>query len=324
MTVLSPDAARSPDAPTLDVDRNFADSILAGLTASRKTIESKWLYDVEGSRLFDAITTLEEYYPTRVETGILERYAPDLAALMPPDAALVELGSGSSVKTRLVLDALPGLSAYVPIDISAAHLDVVARALSADYPEIDVQPLAADFTDRIVLPAGLAERPKLLFFPGSTIGNFDPDGALALLGRMRALPRVTGFVIGFDLIKDEGVLVRAYDDSKGVTAAFNLNLLVRINRELGANFDVDAFRHEARWNPTANRIEMHLVSRRAQTVSLLGQRIEFAMEESIHTENSHKYSVSGFRDFAAMAGWRTYATWTDAKTRFGVSVLLPD
>lgn len=324
MTVLSPEAVRPSDAPTPDVDRNFADSILAGLTAPRKTIESKWFYDVEGSRLFDAITTLEEYYPTRIETGILEQHAPDLAALLPPDAALVELGSGSSVKTRLVLDALPGLSVYVPIDISAVHLDAAARALSADYPEIDVQPLAADFTDRIVLPAALAERPKLLFFPGSTIGNFDPDGAHALLGRLRALPRVTGFVIGFDLIKDESVLVRAYDDSKGVTAAFNLNLLVRINRELGADFDLGAFRHEARWNRSASRIEMHLVSRRPQTVSVLGRRIAFAADESIHTENSHKYSVSGFREFAASAGWRTYATWTDAKTRFGVSVLLPD
>ena len=301
----------------------FAQSILAGLAAERKTIESKWLYDAAGSRLFDRITMLEEYYPTRTETGILEVRAAELAAHAPPGSALVELGSGSSVKTRLLLDALPQLGAYVPVDISAEHLDEAARRLDADYPALDVCPVVADFTAEFTLPEIIENGPKVLFFPGSTLGNFEIESAVALMRRLRTLQKVTAFVIGIDLVKDRQTLLHAYDDGEGVTAAFNLNLLARINRELGADFDPSAFRHKARWNETESRIEMHLVSREKQTVTVAGKTIRFAEGETIHTENSHKFTPDGFRDLALQAGWQLADLWTDPRAHFGVAVLVP-
>lgn len=304
-------------------DDDFAASILAGLKADKKTIESKWFYDAEGSRLFDAITQLQEYYPTRVETGILKKHSKELSSILPAGTALVELGSGSSVKTRLVLDALPAVKHYVPVDISREHLESAADNLAADYPGIDISPLVADFTSEIVLPPAFADVPKLLFFPGSTIGNFGVGPATELLRRLHKMQNVIAFVIGFDRIKSEATLVRAYDDKNGVTAAFNLNLLTRINRELGADFDLEAFRHEARWNKVLGRIEMHLVSKRHQSVHLLGERISFENGETIHTENSHKYTPDGFKKLNANAGWKTQKIWSDDQAQFSVAVLRP-
>lgn len=315
--------SESGSESSVRVDPVFARSILAGLEADQKRIESKWLYDAKGSKLFDQITDLEDYYPTRTEAGILKKHAADLLAYAPQGSALVELGSGSSTKTRLVLDAVPTLSTYIPIDISADHLTQAARNLSADYEGIDVIPVIGDFTADIALPEVFADVPKLLFFPGSTIGNFEVDQAVALMARLRKLSKVCGFVIGADRVKPESILIRAYDDSEGVTADFNLNLLTRINRELGADFNLDGFRHEARWNKDESRIEMHLVSVRTQLVRILDRHIVFARDETIHTENSHKYDPDRFQRLAARAGWATSESWTDNKGLFGLMVLTP-
>ncbi len=301
----------------------FVRSIVAGLTATRKTIESKWLYDAKGSKLFDDITGLDDYYPTRTEIEILRNRAAILAEFAPPGTALVELGSGSSIKTRLLLDALPSLTAYVPVDISSGHLHRAADLLRADYPALNVHPVVADFTAQIDLPPSPADVPKLLFFPGSTLGNFERAQVDALLARLRTVSNVSAFVIGADLKKDPATLVRAYDDSEGVTAAFNLNLLTRINRDLGAEFDLDGFRHEARWNAADSRIEMHLVASRDQAVHLLGNEVLFRKGETIHTENSHKYDLGRIDALASRTGWRTRETWIDRQGLFCVAVLTP-
>ncbi len=311
--------ARSP--ATAAGENGFAGSILAGLKGEQKTIESKWFYDARGSQLFDRITALDDYYPTRTETGILKARAEKLAARAPEGAALVELGSGSSVKTRLLLNALPQLSAYVPIDISAEHLNHAAGAVAGDYEALDVHPVVADFTQGLALPDAYAAMPKLLFFPGSTIGNFEIEQSVALMARLRKLDNVVGFVVGIDLVKRREMLLKAYDDSEGVTAQFNLNLLTRINRELGADFDLDGFRHKARWKEAESRIEMHLVSRVNQQVTIAGETVHFAEGETIHTENSHKYTPARFGKLAAEAGWTMAELWTDAKEHFGVAVL---
>jgi dimethylhistidine N-methyltransferase len=299
----------------------FRADVLHGLAQDPKTLPSKWLYDAEGSRLFDAICGLDAYYPTRTEIAILEDHAERLAEVAPDGAALVELGSGSSVKTRILLDALPDLGAYVPVDISAEHLHDAAARIRRDYPLLPVHPLAADFTAAISPPPSLDGLPKLLFFPGSTIGNFEEDEARALLAKFRELPEVAGLVIGADLIKDVDRLIEAYDDPEGVTAAFDLNLLARINRELDGAFDLDAFAHEARWNAARSRIEMHLVSLREQTATVDGHAFAFAEGESIHTENSHKFSPEGFREMAEAAGWSCREVWTDPQDLFSIHVL---
>ncbi len=306
-----------------DADPAFRDSVLAGLAAEQKCIASKWLYDEVGSRLFDVITVLPEYYPTRIEAGILRERVGDLAAVVPEGAALIELGSGSSAKTRILLDAVPQVTSYVPVDISAAYLHAAAQQLASDYPGVDVHPVVADFTRSFTVPPHLAGAPKLLFFPGSTIGNFAIGEAEALLRRMAAMPGVAAFVVGVDLKKDPGTLVRAYDDAAGVTAAFNLNLLGRLNRELGADFDLAAFGHEARWNVPFGRIEMHLVSRREQRVTVAGEAIRFRPGETIHTENSHKYDPEDFGRLALTAGWRVADMWVDDTRCFSVQVLRP-
>lgn len=305
-------------------DDAFAQSILNGLNAPQKRIDSKWLYDAYGSQLFDTVTELEEYYPTRTELGILRQNAFRLTEFVTDGAALVELGSGSSTKTRALLNVLNGLQSYVPIDISADHLQDAADHVAREYNNLDVIPVVADFTAEIALPSALSDAPKILFFPGSTIGNFEIDGAAQLLGRMRKMAGVTAFVVGVDLVKDADILVRAYDDSKGVTATFNLNLLTRINRDLGANFDLSGFKHEARWVEDHNRIEMHLVSLVAQDVHLLGQVLHFAVGETIHTENSHKYTPELLESTARQQGWLVHQFWTDADGLFGVAVLTPD
>lgn len=302
----------------------FARSVLLGLAQSQKRLEAKFLYDAAGSRLFDRICELEEYYPTRTETRILKDEAGRLASLVPEGAALVELGSGSSIKTRLLLDALPGFAAYVPIDISADHLATAGAAIAADYPALVVEPVVADFTAPFALPARLRDRPKVLFFPGSTIGNFAMPDARMLLGRLTHVPNVVALIIGVDLRKDPHRLIRAYDDADGVTAAFNKNLLTRMNRELDADFDLSAFDHDARWNELESRIEMHLVSTRDQSVRVAGGAFDFVRGETVHTENSHKYSVDGFRALAGAAGWSAADVWLDPDRLFSVHVLVPE
>ncbi len=302
-------------------DPDFAAHVVDGLGRPQKRLAAKYFYDEEGSRLFDRICELEEYYPTRAETRILRENAHRVSEILPPGSALVELGSGSSVKTRLLLDALPDVATYVPLDISSEHLAAAAKRIAADYPKVRVRPVVADFTHAMALPRDIETVPKLLFFPGSTIGNFTLPEAQALMQRLRRLPRLAGLVIGADLVKDTGRLIVAYDDAAGVTAAFNRNLLARMNRELEGDFDLEAFRHEARWIPEQSRIEMHLVSLRPQTVTVANERFVFAEGESIHTEDSHKFTVDGFRTLAGDAGWVPHEVWTDPERLFSVHLL---
>ena len=305
-----------------DAAQGFLDDVVAGLSLPQKALSPKYFYDAEGSRLFEAICELPEYYPTRTETALLRRAAPEIVASFPPGAALVEFGSGASVKTRLLLDAARGLGAYAPIDISPDALDAAAQAIRRDYPDLVVAPLAEDFTTALRLPPAVAGRPVVGFFPGSTIGNFTRQEAHDFLVRARRLlGEGAQFVIGVDLVKAEETLVAAYDDAQGVTAAFNLNLLARINRELGADFDPGAFAHVARWNADENRIEMHLESLRDQRVEVGGRRFRFAAGETLHTENSHKFTLEGVEALARSAGWRLERRWVNEDPAFAVVLL---
>ena len=319
----SPSVAETAPSADSASDRSlFLREALAGLTGTPKSLPSKYFYDRRGSELFDQITRLPEYYPTRTETAILRDNLDAVAAEIGEAAALIEYGSGSSQKTRLLLDRLaPALAAYVPIDISAAYLADVAEDLRAAYPGLTVLPVAADYSAHIPLPA-LPEgtRRRVVFFPGSTIGNFTPGEAEAFLGRVAALVGPGGgLVIGTDLRKDRETLEAAYDDAAGVTAAFNQNLLHRLQRELGAELDLDGFRHRAVWNEEAGRVEMHLESVRAQSIRLGGAEIAFAEGETIHTENSYKYAPGAFDQLAASAGFSLADAWTDAESRFRVA-----
>ncbi len=283
----------------------FREALLAGLEGSPKQVSPKWFYDAEGSQLFEAITDLPEYYPTRQEAALLRVVAPDWSARFGPGAVLVEFGSGASEKTRIVLDAAPDLAAYVPIDISAEALEAAAERIAAAYPRVKVRPMVGDFLDLDPLPDGIGEGRHVGFFPGSTIGNLDPDEAVAFLRAARdLLGEGALFILGADLVKDPAVLIAAYDDAAGVTAAFNRNLLVRANRELGTDFDLDAFRHRAVWNGPESRMEMHLETRRDMTVHIDGRRIGFAAGETIHTENSRKFTAASIAELAEAAGWR--------------------
>lgn len=299
-----------------------ADAV-AGLSSRPKQMSPKWFYDARGSSLFEDITRLPEYYPTRVETAILRQRATEIASLADPGTALVELGSGASVKTRLLLDQLPEGGTYAPLDISIDFLAETARLLQADYAHLNIVPVAADFMQPVDLPEPLETMPKLLFFPGSTIGNFARADAAALLRRLRRWHGVTALVLGADLVKPREALIRAYDDDAGVTSRFNKNLLARLNREAHADFELDAFDHEARWNETHQRIEMHLVSRKAQSVTIDGRTFAFADGESIHTENSHKFTPESLEDLAAASGWQFDRMWTDDDENFAVAVLRP-
>lgn len=300
--------------------RELVEAALEGLRAHPKGLSPKWFYDAHGSDLFEQITALPEYYPARTERAILETRLDEIAAHVPDDAVLVELGSGASVKTRLLLDGLPQLSGYVPIDISETFLLETASRLRADYPSLAITPVVADFMAPITLP-DLGGRPVVGFFPGSTLGNLDNRGAVELLGRMRAWPDHAALILGLDLVKPVEVLEAAYDDAQGVTAAFNLNLLTRLNREAGADFDLSAFRHKAVWNDAAQRVEMHLESLRAQEVRIAGQPIKFAAGETIHTENSHKFSPETLSAMASRAGWDIAGILTDPDELFAVAVL---
>jgi len=301
---------------------SFSDHVIAGLSDSPKWLSAKYFYDAAGSELFEQITRLPEYYPTCTELKILERNAPAMSAYIPLAAALVEFGTGSTKKARILLNAAPQIAAYVPVDISEEFLAQEAAAVRRDVPNIAVLPVAADFTRDFDLPQQIRSRPRVGFFPGSTIGNFEPQDAAEFLRQAgRILGSGATMIIGVDRIKDEALLNAAYDDAAGVTAQFNLNVLRRMNRELGGDFDLSTFRHRAFYNATDHRIEMHLESLKAQTVTVAEQSFTFAKGETIHTENSYKYTVESFRALAESAGWRPVATWTDENDYFAVHAL---
>ncbi len=300
--------------------------VMAGLRKPQKCISPKYFYDRRGSQLFDRICELDEYYPTRTELAIMEDHVEDMARLLGPGCLLIEYGSGSSLKTRILLDHLEAPAAYVPVDISRTHLLETAEAVNADYPALDLLPVCADFTQPFDLPAPAAEGiRRVVYFPGSTIGNLSPDGAAALLADSAALVGDGGgLLIGVDLKKDPAVLERAYNDAQGVTASFNKNLLRRLNRELDADFDLDTFRHKAIYNVAQGRIEMHLLSDRHQTVRVDGEEISFAAGETIHTEDSHKFALDEFAALARPAGWTVRRVWTDSDKLFSVQYLTVD
>jgi dimethylhistidine N-methyltransferase len=300
----------------------FADHVIHGLSDSPKWLSAKYFYDAAGSALFEEITRLPEYYPTRTELSILERRAGDMSGYIPLSAALVEFGTGSTKKARILIEAAPQLAAYVPVDISGEFLAQEAAAVRRDVPWLPVLPVAADFTRDFDLPAQIRSRPRVGFFPGSTIGNFEPEDAAEFLRQAgRVLGQGATMIVGVDLIKDMAVLNAAYNDAAGVTAQFNLNILARMNRELGGNFDLASFRHRAFYNAEHHRIEMHLESMKAQAVTVAGRTFSFEKGETIHTENSYKYTVESFRALVLEAGWRWAATWTDEKNYFSVHAL---
>ncbi|HWE98324.1 MAG TPA: ergothioneine biosynthesis protein EgtB [Caulobacteraceae bacterium] len=316
---LAEDAPAGGEASEEGQAEAFRHDVLEGLAKRPKSIPPKWFYDAKGSELFEAITELPEYYPTRAETALLSRIAPELAARIPPDAILIEYGSGASAKTRLLLDAAPQLGAYAPIDISVTALEAAAASIRRDYPSLVVEPLARDFTRSGEAPTAAAGRRRVGFFPGSTIGNFDPAEAVRLLAEARRLMGEDGlFILGADLVKEVRVMTSAYDDAAGVTAAFNKNLLTRIDREFGGDIDVDAFDHRAVWNAEDSRIEMHLVSRASQTVRVAGRTFDFAAGESLHTENSYKFTIEDITGMAKRAGWTLLERWIGPPPAFAV------
>lgn len=303
-------------------DKKFMEDVVAGLSQPQKAIPPKYFYDERGSQLFDAICDLPEYYPTRTETALLARIAAELSERLASFEHLVEYGSGASRKTHIVLHALPSLKSYVPMDISEEFLLQVADKLSDDNPDLEIIPLVGDFTADLVLPPEVRSGRKAGFFPGSTIGNLGPEGGRAFLTRARRqLGGDAAFLLGADLVKDANVLRAAYNDRAGVTARFNLNLLSRINRELGADFDACSFHHRAIWNAEQSRIEMHLVSDVSQVVSINGERFRFRNGESIHTENSYKFTPDSLRRLAESAGWRMDEIWIDENYPFAVALL---
>ncbi|MDI4663294.1 L-histidine N(alpha)-methyltransferase [Xanthobacter autotrophicus] len=298
--------------------------VICGLSRPQKALPPKYFYDAAGSRLFDHICRLPEYYPTRCELEILKARAGEIGALAGPEASLVEFGSGSSIKVRLLLDAMAEPSAYVPIDISGPHMRAAVARLADAYPAVAMVPVEADFTQPVRLPP-LGQGRRVGFFPGSTIGNFTPEAATDFLAHVgEVLGAGALFVIGFDLAKARTVLEAAYDDRQGVTAAFNLNLLTRINREVGADFEPAAFRHRAFFNAEESRIEMHLESVREQAVRIDRHHFAFGMGETIHTENSYKFSAEAFLAMARRAGWQKRRVWTDTRGWFAVAALERD
>lgn len=305
-------------APSTGSGQAFRADVLAGLAAPIPAVPARWLYDRRGSELFEAITRLPEYYPTRTETALLERHSGDIAALVDRDEAVVEFGSGSSAKTPILLRAVAP-AAYVPIDISGDFLRESADALAAEFPALPIFPVEADFMRPIALPAEVTDLPKLGFFPGSTIGNLVARTAVDLLRAMKeTLSEGSRLVIGMDRIKPVEVLEAAYDDAAGVTAAFNLNLLRRINAELDGDVPVDAFRHRAIWNDEMSRIEMHLEAVRDVRFTVSGRAFSFARGATIHTENSHKYGHRDSRLLLRAAGWGVVAEWTDEREWFSI------
>ncbi|HET7847589.1 MAG TPA: L-histidine N(alpha)-methyltransferase [Pseudolabrys sp.] len=300
----------------------FAADVLEGLNGTPKQIPPKYFYDETGSTLFERITELPEYYPTRSELRILRRHARDIAKLIPPGAALIEFGSGSSRKARVLLRGKPQLSAYVPVDICGEMIEREAAELRADFPELKVLPVTADIGKPFNIPTVAAAAPvRVGFFPGSTIGNFEPHEAASFLrNAAQILGRGAILIVGVDLVKSTDVLHAAYNDSAGITAAFNLNLLKRINRELGGTFRPETFEHHAFYNRERNRIEMHLASLKRQKVRVLGQTIDFRAGETIHTENSYKYSIASLTALARGVGWLPVVSWPDSRKYFSIQV----
>jgi dimethylhistidine N-methyltransferase len=308
---------------TTEIEPPFARDVVSGLTARPKRLPPKYFYDEAGAQLFEEITALPEYYPTRCELAILRERAADIARFFPEGSALVEFGSGSSRKVRILLAAAPTIAAYVPVDISSEMLSQEAEALRRDHPQLAVLPVEADFTQPFVLPAAVASRARTGFFPGSTIGNFEPHEACAFLRHAgRTLGGGAGLIIGVDLVKEASILHAAYNDAAGVTAKFNLNLLARINRELDGDFDLASFSHKAFYNSVRQRIEMHLVSKQRQKVKVGGRVIEFRAGETIHTENSYKYTLETFGALARGSGWTPMSVWTDAGGNFSIHALV--
>jgi L-histidine N-alpha-methyltransferase len=316
--------ARAVDAGVADqpCDPDLAAHVLDGLARPQKALPSRFLYDARGSALFEQITGLDEYYLTRTEIGLLERHAGDMAALLGANASVVEFGSGSSRKVPILLRALEEPAAWVPIDIDDGMLARSVADMRSRFPGLRLVPIHADFMQRVALPDGELSANRIGFFPGSTIGNFRPREALAFLHRVGVtLGRSAAMIIGVDRKKDLSTLLAAYDDAEGVTAAFNRNILVRINRELGADFDIDAFAHEARYDIDRGRIEMHLVARTAQRVQVQGCTFRFAAGESIHTEVSCKYTLDEFRLLARAACWQPVQSWSDPRDWFAIHLL---
>ena len=297
----------------------FVRSLKEGLLRRPRAISPKWFYDEAGSMLFERICDLPEYYPTRVELALLKRHAGEIADLIGPAVDLVEFGAGATRKARILLAALDSPARFVPVDISGEHLLDAVDRLRNDHTGLLVAPLVADFTGDMVLPPAIGRRSG--FFPGSSIGNFEPEAALRLLQRFERLLDGGWLLIGVDLVKDPRLLHAAYNDAAGVTAGFNLNLWVRANREANADFVIDNWMHSAFYNPPLHRIEMHLVSRVQQRVSVGDEVIEFAEGDSVHTENSYKYTVEGFRHLAREAGWLPQAVWTDSQNLFSMHLL---
>jgi dimethylhistidine N-methyltransferase len=302
---------------------SVADAALSGLLQPQKTLPAKLFYDQEGCRLFGRITELPEYYLTRTERALLEDVAPRVAAAISGPAVLVEYGASDEAKAEFLLRTSV-FRAYVPIDVAAPQLEQMRARLARRRPDLLVCVVPADFMDVAALPTEVPPLPRLGFFPGSTIGNLDPPEARRFLERARdALGEGSSFLVGVDLRKDPAILLPAYDDTQGVTAAFNRNLLVRLNREAGADFDLGAFAHRAEWNDEASRIEMHLVSLRNQSVRVAGHAIRFARGETIHTENSYKYSPDRFAALAEAAGWHSAEVWADPAGLFSLHLLEP-
>jgi dimethylhistidine N-methyltransferase len=312
---------------TLDPQtKHFGQDVTAGLSAPVPAIPARWLYDRRGSELFDEITRLPSYYPTRTETAIFDRIMPEVASRVPKGAAVIEFGAGSQTKTPILLEAISP-AAYVPVDISGEYLEQSASDLQQRFPKLDVIPVVADFARPFTLPGGIEHLPKLGFFPGSTIGNFVPWSATDLLRQFRALLGPgSQLLIGMDRVKPIDRLIAAYDDPEGVTAQFSLNLLTRINRELDGDIPVDAFRHEARWNDILSRIEIHLVARREVEFKVCGRQFAFGQGTSIHVENSHKYGERGGRVLLLGGGWTPIAEWSDPAGDFAeiLSVAEPE
>jgi L-histidine N-alpha-methyltransferase len=315
----APAAAQASQRAELD---DFGEAVLSGLAQRPRSIPCRFFYDARGSELFEEITKLEEYYPTKVETELLITHGAEIASLVGRDRVLVEFGSGSSRKTSLLIQALGRVRAYVPIDIAGESLGEAAEWLKQQHADLVIEPLIADFTNAVALPAIARRGPRFGFFSGSTIGNLThAEAASFLANAARLLGREGAFLIGVDLKKSSAILLPAYNDAKGVTAAFNLNLLARINRELDGNFDLARFAHDAVYDEEAGRIEMHLVSLADQTVRILGREFAFTAGERIHTENSHKYSVDEFQALARSAGWSPVRVWTDEDKLFSLHLL---
>jgi dimethylhistidine N-methyltransferase len=306
-----------------EAEGEFAAAVFDGLSRPKKTLPCRFFYDARGSELFEEITRLPEYYPTRTEAQILQTHAGEMVEGFDEGGVLIEFGAGSSLKTEILLSRAPADLTYVPVDVSDSALGSAKLRLERRFPDLSVRPVVGDFSYPIEIASDLASRPRVGFFPGSTIGNLTTPDAARLLRTFKAsLPRESRLLIGIDLKKEARQLVLAYNDAAGVTAEFNMNLLVRINRELGSSIDLGAFRHEAIYEPREGRIEMHLVSTIEQVVWISGRPFHFDVGERIHTENSYKYSIAQFQELARSAAWAPNRVWTDARAQFSVHELI--